>query len=124
MTPTSNTTNIQTMPISLCPKRTICLPVWDNDPCYSVISYNQTCPTEQANIILMDKTNDPQTYKEAMVHSDATKWDIAYEDKIRNFQQMGVYNIVLWPKGYKVVRSKWVLCTKCGPDSQVQKYKA
>jgi len=72
----------------------------------------------------MDKTDDPQTYKEAMVHSDATEWDAACKDEICNFQQMGVYDIVLQLKGCKVVRSKWVLHIKCGPDSQVQKYKA
>jgi len=59
-----------------------------------------------------------------MVCSDAAKWDVACKDEICNFQQMGVYNVVLWPKGRKVVRSKWVLCIKCGPDGQVQKYKA
>jgi len=63
-------------------------------------------------------------YKEAMVHSDAAKWDVACKDEIYNFQQMGVYDMVLQPKGRKVVRSKWVLHIKHGPDSQVQKYKA
>jgi len=37
---------------------------------------------------------------------------------------MGVYDIVPQPKGCKVVGSKWVLHIKCGPDGQVQKYKA
>jgi len=37
---------------------------------------------------------------------------------------MGVYDIVPWLKGHKVVGSKWVLCIKHGPDGQVQKYKA
>jgi len=59
-----------------------------------------------------------------MAHSDAAEWDVACEDEIRNFQQMGVYNVVLQPKGHKVVGSKWVLHIKCGPDGQVQKYKA
>ena len=72
----------------------------------------------------MDETDDLQIYEEAMAHSNAAKWDAACKDKICNFQQMGVYNIVLWPKGHKVVGSKWVLRIKCGPDSQVQKYKA
>jgi len=72
----------------------------------------------------MDKTDDPQTYKEAMAHSDAAEWDTACEDEIRNFQQIGVYNVVPWLKGRKVVGSKWVLHIKRGPDSQVQKYKA
>ena len=59
-----------------------------------------------------------------MAHSDAVEWDAACEDKIRNFQQMGVYDVVPQLKGRKVVGSKWVLCIKHGPDGQVQKYKA
>jgi len=100
------------------------LPIRDDNPRYSITSYSQPCPTEQANIVLTDKTDDPQSYNKAMVRSDATEWDAACKDKIHNFQQMGVYNIVLQPKGCKVVGSKWVLCIKHGPDGQVQKYKA
>jgi len=59
-----------------------------------------------------------------MARSDAAEWDAACEDKIQNFQQMGVYDVVPWPKGRKVVGSKWVLRIKHGPDGQVQKYKA
>ena len=70
------------MPVALHPKCNICPPVQDDDPCYSVSSYNRPCSVEQANIILTDKTNDPRTYKEAMVRSDAAEWDAACEDKI------------------------------------------
>jgi len=70
------------MPVALRPKRNTRLPVWDDDPCYSVSSYNQPSSAEQANIILMDKTDDPRMYKEAMACSDATKWDVACEDEI------------------------------------------
>jgi len=59
-----------------------------------------------------------------MACSNAAEWDAACEDKIWNFQQMGVYNVVPRPKGHKVVGSKWVLHIKHGPDGQVQKYKA
>jgi len=123
-TPVPASTNIQPTPVALCPKCTIHLPVWDDDPRYTVSSYNQSCPAEQANVVLVDKTGDPQMYKEAMVHSDAAEWDVACKDEIHNFQQMGVYDVVLWLKGRKVVGSKWVLRIKHGPDGQVQKYKA
>jgi len=123
-TPVPASTNIQPTPVASRPKRTIRPPVRDNDPRYTVLSYNRSRPAEQANIVLADKTGDPRMYKEAMVRSDAAKWDVACEDEIRNFQQMGVYDVVPWPKGRKVVGSKWVLRIKCGPDGQVQKYKA
>jgi len=99
-------------------------PVQDDDPCYTVLSYNRSRPAEQANIVLADETGNPQTYEEAMARSNAAEWDVACEDEIRNFQQMGVYDVVPRPKGRKVVGSKWVLCIKRGPDGQVQKYKA
>jgi hypothetical protein len=35
-----------------------------------------------------------------------------------------VYDIVPWPKGQKIVGSKWVFRIKRGPDSTIQKYKA
>jgi len=117
-------TNVQPMPVASRPKCNIRLPVRDDDPRYSVLSYNRPHPVEQANIVLMDKTNDPRTFEEAMVRSDAAKWDMACKDEIHNFQQMGVYDVVLRPKGRKVVGSKWVLRIKRGPDGQVQKYKA
>ena len=117
-------TNIQPTPVASHPKRNIRLLVQDDDPCYSVTSYSRPHPTEQANIVLMDKTNNLQTYKKAMVRSDAAEWDAACKDEIHNFQQMGVYNVVPRPNGHKIVGSKWVLHIKCGPDGQVQKYKA
>jgi len=135
-TSTPATTNTQPTPVASHPKRTIHPPVWDDDLRYSIMSYSRPRPAEQANIVLTDKTDDPRSYDEAMVHSDATewdkamvcsdaaKWDVACEDEIRNFQQMGVYDIVSQPKGHKVVGSKWVLHIKRGPDGQVQKYKA
>ena len=117
-------TDVQPMSAASCPKHKVHLPVQDNDLHYSVSLYNRPCPTEQANVVLTDKTNDLRTYKKAMACSNAAEWDAACKDKIHNFQQMGVYNVVPRPKGCKVVRSKWVLCIKRGPDSQVQKYKA
>jgi len=72
-TPAPISTNIQPMPIASRPKRTICPPVWDNDSCYSVTSYSRPHPAEQANVVLIDETDDPRTYEEAMVRSNATK---------------------------------------------------
>jgi len=51
-------TNIQPTPVALHPKCNIHLPVRDNDPRYSVSSYNQPRSTEQANVILTDETDD------------------------------------------------------------------
>jgi len=40
------------------------------------------------------------------------------------FECLGVYEVVPWPKGRKIISSKWVFHIKHGPDSAVQKYKA
>jgi hypothetical protein len=37
---------------------------------------------------------------------------------------MRVYNVVLCPVGQKVIGSKWVFCTKWGPDRKIHKHKA
>ena len=123
-TPSPASTPVQPTPVALRPKRTIRPPVRDDDPRYSVTSYNRSRPAEQAKVVLTDETHDPRTYKEAMARSDAADWDAACEDEIRNFQMMGVYDIVPRPEDRKVIGSKWVLRRKRGPDGSVQKYKA
>ena len=88
------------------------------------MSYNHQHPVEQAKVILTDETIEPRTYNEAMKRSDAAEWDVACKDKIRMFQQMGVYDVVPRPEGRKVIGSKWVFRIKRGPDGGIQKYKA
>jgi len=51
-------TNVQPTPVASHPKRNTRLPVWDDDPRYSVSSYNRPSSTEQANVVLTDKTDD------------------------------------------------------------------
>jgi len=75
-------TNVQPTPVASRPKHNIRPPVRDDDPRYSVSSYNRPHSAEQANVILTDETDDPRTYKEAMACSDAAEWDVACEDKI------------------------------------------
>src|SRR5882672_7596378 len=59
-----------------------------------------------------------------MARLDANKWEAACADKIGVFDHMGVYEVVLHPKGCKVVGSKWVFQIKWGLDGNIQKYKA
>jgi len=53
-----------------------------------------------------NSASDPHTYTEAMAHPDANKWEAACADEIGVFDHMGVYEVVLCPKGRKVVGSK------------------
>jgi hypothetical protein len=123
-TPTPAITDTQPSIATSCPKHVIQPPIQDDDPRYSTSSYNRRRPAEQAKVILTNETNDPWTYDEAMKRSNAVEWDIACENKIRMFQQMGVYNVVPHPVGRKVIGSKWVFCTKQGPDGKIYKHKA
>jgi hypothetical protein len=59
-----------------------------------------------------------------MSHADVAEWDIACKDKRCAFEYLGIYKVMPWPKKRKVIKSKWVICIKCGPDGAVQKYKA
>ena len=123
-TPTPVTTNVQLSLAVPRPKRTTRPPIRDDDPRFSLMSYNYQHPAEQAKVILTDETIEPRTYNEAMKRSDATEWDVACENEIRMFQQMGVYDMVPCPEGRKVIGSKWVFHVKRGPDRGIQKYKA
>jgi hypothetical protein len=59
-----------------------------------------------------------------MAGPDALEWLAACEEEMRTFKEMDVYDVVLCPKGHKVIGSKWVFRVKQGPDGSIQKYKA
>ena len=59
-----------------------------------------------------------------MKRPDAMQWEMACEQEKKAFEGMGVYSIILWLQGHKIVGSKWVFCIKWGPDGAIQKYKA
>lgn len=97
---------MQIAPVASRPKHTTIPPVRDNEPRYSVTFYGRTRPTEHPKVTLIDETSDPHTYKEATAQSNAAKWDTACEDEIRNFRQMGVYDVVPRPDDHKVIGCK------------------
>ena len=107
------------------PKRTVRTPIRDDDPHYSVSSYNTRKRTaEKAKVAQVDTPADPCTYAQAMARTDATEWEVVCEAERRAFEHMGMYKIVPRPKGRKVVGSKWVFRIKRGPNGEIQKYKA
>jgi Reverse transcriptase (RNA-dependent DNA polymerase) len=59
-----------------------------------------------------------------MAHADAADWDLACAAKHRLFENMNIFEVVLCPKGQKVIGSHWVFRIKCGPDGNILKYKA
>jgi len=59
-----------------------------------------------------------------MASPDAAKWLTACEEEMRTWKDLEVHDVVPWPKGQKIIGSKWVFCIKQGPDGSIQKYKA
>ncbi len=51
---------------------------------------------------------DPKTYAEAMKRPDAEMWELTCEGEKRQFEAMGVYEVVPRPHNKKVIGSKWV----------------
>jgi hypothetical protein len=115
----------KTTPTPSHPKRTIRTPTRDDDDCYTVTSYGpQKQADEHASVAQSDIASNPKTYAEAMSHPDTAQWEMACADKMRTFENMGIYKIVPHPEGRKVVGSKWVFRIKHRPNGEIQKYKA
>ena len=107
------------------PKRTTRAPTRNDNDCYTVSSYGlRKQPDEHARVAIINDAGDPRSYAEAMARSDTAEWEMACEAEKHAFEHMGVYEVVLHPKGRKVVGSRWVFRIKRGPDGTVLKYKA
>jgi len=107
------------------PKRNVCVPVRDDDPCYNVSSYKLRPRTaEHTSVARTDSASEPKTYAEAMARPDAAMWEAACEEERKSFEAMEVFKVVPRPDHKKVVGSKWVYCEKRGPNGSIQKYKA
>ena len=92
--------------------------------CPKHVTKPSSCYGIHVSIVHTDLTRDPQTYAEAMSRPDATKWELACEDKKHCFERMGIYEIVPHPENRKVMGSKWVFRIKRGPTSETEKHKA
>jgi hypothetical protein len=73
---------------------------------------------------VLTDTAEPKMYNEAMASPDASEWLAACEEEIQTWKDLDVYDIVPWPKGRKVIGSKWVFRVKRGPNGSIQKHKA
>jgi hypothetical protein len=100
------------------PKHVTRPPIPDDNPRYSVSSYSHC-----TNITDIEAP-EPKTYNKVMASPDTVEWLTVCEDKTCTWKNLDVYNIIPQPKGWKVIRSKWVFHVKCGPDGSIQKYKA
>ena len=68
--------------------------------------------------------DDPETYKEAMMSLNSSKWLESIEDELRSMSSNKVWDLVEIPDGVKPVGSKWVFKTKYDSKGKVEKFKA
>ena len=58
------------------------------------------------NVILVDNTDDPATYEEAMVSPDSDKWLEAMKSEMGSMYENQVWTLVDLPDGRKAVENK------------------
>jgi transposase InsO family protein len=73
-------------------------------------------------VMLMDK--GPRTYNEAMKTSESEKWLEAMESEMKSLAKNNVWELVLLPKGRKLVDCRWVLGRKYNSEGKPDRYKA
>ena len=68
--------------------------------------------------------NKPQTFKEAMLSSEAPFWKEAINNEIESIMQNHTWELVDLPQGHKPLGSKWIFKRKMKADGSIDKYKA
>ena len=63
------------------------------------------------NVMLVDNTDDPETYEEAMMSPDSNKWQEAMKSEIGSMYENQVWTLVDLPDGRKAVENKWIFVT-------------
>ena len=64
------------------------------------------------NVMLVDNTDDPATYEEAMVSPDSDKWLEAMKSEMVSMYENQVWTLVDLPDGRKAVENKWIFKKK------------
>ena len=76
------------------------------------------------NVMLVDNTDNPETYEEAMMSPDSNKWQEAMKSEIGSMYENQVWTLVDLPDGRKAVENKWIFKKKTDADGNVTVYKA
>src|SRR4051812_5156060 len=76
------------------------------------------------SVMLVDNTDDPATYEEAMMSPDSNKWQDAMKSESGSMYENQVWTLVDLPDGRKAVENKWIFKKKTDADGNVTVYKA
>src|SRR4051812_8931341 len=74
--------------------------------------------------MLVDNTDDPATYEEAMMSPYSNKWQDAMKSEIGSMYENQVWTLVDLPDGPKDAENKWIFKKKTNADGNVTVYKA
>src|SRR3954462_15158561 len=75
------------------------------------------------SVMLVDNTDDPATYEEAMMILDSNKWKEAMKSEIGSMYDNQVWTLVDLPDGRKAVENKWIFKKKTDADGNITIYK-
>jgi hypothetical protein len=70
------------------------------------------------------KTEDPNSYKEAMMSKHSSEWLNAMNDELKSMSDNDVWDLVEIPDGAKTVGCKWVYKTKHDSNGNIERFKA
>src|SRR3954469_19784156 len=73
-----------------------------------------------ALISIEENQSNPQTFEDAISHTDLDNWLKAMKDKIDQLEKLGTYQLEDLPMGSQAVGNKWVYNTKINPDSTIR----
>src|SRR4051812_19224796 len=74
--------------------------------------------------MLVDNTDEPATYDEAMMSPDSDKWQEAMKSEMGSMYENQVWTSVDLPDGRKAVENKWIFKKKTEIDDNITVYKA
>src|SRR5437879_5964100 len=67
--------------------------------------------------------SDPTSYREALAHKDASKWEDAIQEELSSLKMNETWELVLASQEIKAISNKWVFKTKTNFD-RTKRYKA
>src|SRR4051812_19631371 len=76
------------------------------------------------NVMLVDNTDEPAAYDEAMMSPDSDKWQEAMKSEMGSMYENQLWTLVDLPDGRKGVENKWVFKKKTDANGNITIYKA
>ena len=75
------------------------------------------------HFLLLTDEGEPESYSEAVKHTDAKKWEFAMAEEMKSLNQNKTWKLTTLPKGKKILQNKWVYRIKEDAEGK-PKYKA